>query len=272
MYPNNRDIVPTLMKNKLAFIAFLLSFQLISIAVFAKEKSREYYQITIYHFTNSQQEQAIDNYLKNALIPALHKTASAKIGVFKPIANDTAADKLLFVIAPFSKAESLLSLPVSLQKDQQFTASSQYFDTGYQAPPYQRMENIILQAFPLAPTMNVPKLTGPVKDKVYELRSYESPTEKLFYNKVQMFNEGGEINIFSKLNFNPVFYAEVIAGSHMPNLMYMTSFENKAARDAHWKAFGDDPDWKKLSALPEYQHNVSNITIWFLHATDYSDY
>lgn len=251
---------------------FSFLFQLVAVSLFAKEKSREYYQVTVYHFANSQQEQAIDSFLKNSFIPALHRLDNPKIGVFKPIANDTAADKLLFVIAPFSKAESLLSLITRLQKDKQFITSSQYFDTGYQVPPYQRIENIVLQAFPLAPTMNLPKLTGTVKDKVYELRSYESATEKLFHNKVQMFNEGGEINIFSRLNFNPVFYAEVVAGSRMPNLMYMTSFENKAARDAHWKAFGEDPDWKKLSALPEYQHNVSKINIWFLQATEYSDY
>jgi hypothetical protein len=32
-----------------------------------------------------------------------------------------------------------------------------------------------------------------------------------------------------------VFYAEVLSGLRMPNLMYMTSFENKEDRDAHWK-------------------------------------
>ena len=53
-----------------------------------------------------------------------------------------------------------------------------------------------------------------------------------------MFNEGGEIDLFNKLNFNAVFYGEVLSGSSMPNLMYMTSFENKADRDAHWKSFG----------------------------------
>lgn len=87
-----------------------------------------------------------------------------------------------------------------------------------------------------------------------------------------MFNEGGEIGIFSRLNFNPVFYAEVIAGSRMPNLMYMTSFENKEDRDAHWKSFSADADWKKLSAMPEYQHNVSRSEIRFLRSTPYSDY
>ncbi|MGF2413297.1 MAG: NIPSNAP family protein, partial [Ferruginibacter sp.] len=103
-------------------------------------------------------------------------------------------------------------------------------------------------------------------------RSYESATEKIFANKVHMFNEGNEIDIFKRINANAVFYSEVIAGSHMPNLMYMTCYENKADRDAHWKNFGSDPAWKKLSAMPEYQHNVSHIDITFLQPLEYSDF
>lgn len=261
------------MKKNLPFIAiFLLCFQLFTTTVTAKDKAREYYQITIYHFATHEQEMALDAYLKDMYLPALHRTGSANIGVFKPIANDTATDKLLYVMIPFRKADQVFSLSSMLLKDQQFTTASQYVDTGYQNPAYLRMENIVLQAFPLAPTMNLPKLTGPKGDRVYELRSYESATEKLHRNKVQMFNEGGETSIFSKLNFNPVFYASVIAGSHMPNLMYMTSFENMADREAHWKSFGADADWKKLSALPQYQHNVSRADVRLLRAADYSDY
>jgi hypothetical protein len=88
---------------------------------------------------------------------------------------------------------------------------------------------------------------------------------------VHMFNEGGEIPLFKRLEFNAVFYADVINGSHMPNLMYMTSFENMAEREAHWKAFFADDAWKKLVVLPEYQHNVSKAEIFLLHATDYSE-
>jgi len=77
--------------------------------------------------------------------------------------------------------------------------------------------------------------------------------------------------LFKKLGFNAVFYASVLSGAHMPNLMYMTSFENMASREQHWKTFGSDPFWKNLSASPEYQHNVSHIDIVFLHPTDYSD-
>ncbi len=86
-----------------------------------------------------------------------------------------------------------------------------------------------------------------------------------------MFNQGGEVALFDKLGFHAVFYASVLAGAHMPNLMYMTSFENMAARDAHWKTFGDDPTWKQLSSSPQYQHNVSHIDVLFLHPADYSE-
>ncbi len=87
-----------------------------------------------------------------------------------------------------------------------------------------------------------------------------------------MFNEGDEIGLFERLNFNAIFYGEVIAGSKMPNLMYMTSFDNMQERDEHWKKFSADPYWKKLSSLPEYQQNVSHIDINFLRPLDFSDY
>ena len=87
-----------------------------------------------------------------------------------------------------------------------------------------------------------------------------------------MFNEGGEIALFKSLNFNAAFYSEVIAGANMPNLMYMTCFENMADRSEHWKQFSSHPDWKKLSSLPEYQGNVSRNNISFLYPADYSDF
>lgn len=259
------------MKKNIAIVSFFICMLMLSNA-YAKGKAREYYQITVYHFATEGQEKMMDDYLKQTYLPALHRIGNNKIGVFKLIANDTAADKLIYVIAPFKKADQLLMLPARLKKDNEFVQASQYFDTSYRNPPYQRMENILLQAFALAPVMNLPALTSPVKDRVYELRSYESATEKFYRNKVQMFNEGGETKIFTRLHFNPLFYAEVIAGSRMPNLMYMTSFENKADRDEHWKAFSADAEWKKLSAMPGYQHNISKSDIRFLRAAEYSDY
>ncbi|HEX8022497.1 NIPSNAP family protein, partial [Mucilaginibacter sp.] len=138
--------------------------------------------------------------------------------------------------------------------------------------PYSRIETIVLQAFPGMTSTAIPNLTAAKADRVYELRSYESATEKYNVNKVRMFNTGDEIGLFKRLGFNAVFYSEVIAGSHMPNLMYMTTFNNKADRDKHWDAFGNDAQWKALTANEEYKNNVSHADIIFLHPTEYSDF
>ena len=234
---------------------------------------KEMYQLTVYHYTSTAQETVLNNYLKNALLPALHRYGYKNIGVFRLIANDTAAVKTLFVYMPIKSLEAHLVIADKLHKDSSYQkAGAAYINAVYTNAAYTRMEVILLKAFSLAPQMSLPKLTATKNERIYELRSYESATEKIFANKVHMFNEGGEIDLFKRLNFNAVFYAEVIAGSHIPNLMYMTCFENKTDRDAHWKNFVDSPEWKKLSALPQYQHNVSHIDIMLLQPMEYSDF
>jgi hypothetical protein len=241
--------------------------------VTSAKTEREFYQLTVYHFGNTSQEKVIDNYLQNALLPALHKINIKNVGVFKNRSNDTVADKTIYVLMPVKSLEEIMKISSKLKNDQNYQAAGvEYLDAVYTTAPYSRVETILLHAFSLAPELQLPKLNGPRKDRIYELRSYESATEKIFKNKVHMFNEGDEIGLFKRLNFNANFYAEVIAGSKMPNLMYMTCHENKAVRDANWKNFVDDPYWKKLSSMPEYQRNVSHIDISFLYPTEYSDY
>lgn len=233
----------------------------------------EFYQLTIYHYESDTQEKILDNYLQNALLPALHRKHINSVGVFKPLSNDTASLKMIYVLLPMKSLDMVLKLPADLHKDKLYqAAATAYINTTFSAPAYNRMETILLKAFALAPQLKVPSLTAPKNERVYELRSYESASEKIFKNKVHMFNEGDEIGIFSKLNFNAVFYSEVIAGGKMPNLMYMTCFENMADRNEHWKNFGNHPDWKKLSAMPEYQDNVSHIDVTFLRPVAYSDF
>ena len=234
--------------------------------------SNQFYEITVYHFSTSQQEVTLDTYLQTAYLPALHRNQIKNIGVFKPIANDTSGDKIIYVIIPFKSFGDMQSFQTTLSKDAIYAdAAKAYLTADYKNPPYTRMEKIILTAFETAPAMTLPKLSGDKQDHIYELRSYESPTESYHENKVKMFNSG-EIDIFTRINANAVFYADVIAGSRMPNLMYLTSYDNMAARDAHWKAFGDDPDTKKMFAMDEYKNNVSKADIILMHAASYSDY
>jgi hypothetical protein len=60
-----------------------------------------------------------------------------------------------------------------------------------------------------------------------------------------------------------VFFAETIVGRNLPNLIYMLTYDDLAARDKGWKAFGADPEWAKLRGQPglsdaEIVSNISN--------------
>jgi NIPSNAP len=255
-------------------LSTLLLALIITLPVVAQKNKnkRLFYQLTIYQYSNAVQETMLNNYLQTALVPALHRMGIKQAGVFENLANDTATVKLIYLLLPLTSLNMVTRVQQKISNDKAYTAAADaYINTAYTQPAYDRIQVILLQAFALAPNINVPALKAAKSERVYELRSYESATEKIFNNKVKMFNEGDEIGLFKKLNFNAVFYSEVIAGGKMPNLMYMTSFENMADRDAHWKNFVDDPYWKKLSAMPEYQHNVSHIDISFLRPVEYAD-
>ncbi len=238
-----------------------------------KKSAGEYYQLTIYHTKSTAQMGVINNYLKNSFLPALHKFGINNIGVFSAINNDTAADKRLYVLIPFTNLEQYEKLMNAVSAGTLTKNDAvAYTDAAFNNAPFERIENVLLKAFRDAPLLKKPVLTAPLNDRVYELRSYESSTEKLYLQKVTMFNEGGEVDLFNRLGFNAVFYAEVLSGSHMPNLMYMTTFDNQASRDAHWKSFGSDSTWKRISTLPQYQNTVSKADIFFLRPVEYSDY
>ena len=237
-------------------------------AAFAKP-SPYYYQIKIYHIKTSSQEAVVDDYLQNAYLPALHRAGIPHIAVFKPLVRDT-AEQLIYVFIPFKKAGDFFKLDATLTQDEQFqTAGKTYLGAVYNNPPYTRLESVLLKAFSAMPEPHVPNLSAPKSERVYELRSYESATENISLNKIGMFN-ADEISIFTNLNFNAVFYGQVISGSHMPNLMYLTTFNNKADRDKHWADFG--AEYKKISILPKYLNNVSKNVTLFVRPTDYSDF
>lgn len=258
---------------KSILIITLSVLQLFLFAANPPKEKRNYFEIRIYHFDNKEQQKITEDYLQNNYIPALHKAGIKLIGVFKPVEDDTAADKKIYVLIPYSSLKEFEKIKINYSiPGIDINAANKYVTAPYDKPVFNRMETILVRAFEEMPGLAKPTLTGPRNERVYELRSYESASEKIFQNKVDMFNKGGEVDLFKRLGFNAIFYSEVIAGARMPNLMYMTSFENKKERDEHWKTFSADEEWKKLSAMPQYQHNVAKIDITFLRPTSYSDY
>ena len=248
----------------------LASLLLISITGFGK--GRDIYQIKIYSIESAQQEQRMDAFLKDAYIPAMHRAGISKVGVFKPIAGDDMEGKQIYVFIPFKSIDQYEKLESVLAKDKTYQAAGyDYIDAAHDNAPYARISSTLLRAFKTMPNFGIPKHSTPRSEQVYELRSYEGATEKLYEKKVEMFTDGGETKIFDELGFQPVFYGEVISGPTMPNLMYMTTFDNKASQDEHWDAFRSAPAWLELKADKQYANTVSRSQKFFLQPTAYSE-
>jgi len=254
-----------------ATFCLLLSFLGLS---FGKSPAKQmYYEIKMYRIGGVTQEARIDAYLKDAYIPAMHRTGISMVGVFKPVEQDTAFGKIVYVFIPFKSVDQYLEVESKLAKDQGYlTAGKEFIDAPYNDPPFSRYENILLKAFSFMPEFRVPSFTTSMSERIYELRSYESATEAKATKKIEMFNEGGEIAIFDKIGANPVFFGQVLMGSKMPRLMYLTTYANMKSHDDCWAAFRNHPDWKKISTMEEYKNTVSKVNPYLLHPASYSDF
>jgi hypothetical protein len=258
------------MKSIKKLFLFVTAILLFSQTSFAK-LPKDLYQVKVYRFRTSEQLQQLDAYLKDAYLPALHRAGIKQVGVFKPLSNDTSASKSIYVWIPFTSEKKFLELDKELKKDQVYLSTSKSFrEAPSTNPPFDRIESMLLEAFEGQKHFVLP---AKKQGTVFEWRSYESPTENLHEKKMLMF-EKEEITLFKKLQFNTVFYAKVISGSRMPNFVYMPTFQSVDDRNAHWKTFGADPDWKSMQENPLYESkvSVSRNENFLMYAADYSDF
>jgi hypothetical protein len=239
----------------------------------SKPSAREFYLIQIYHCSSNMQIKGVDAYLQNTLLPYFHKSGIQKVGVFAPIANDTALDKKLYVWIPMQNLALLDKLDQGIEKLDPFAKNDIVdLENADSSLPYTRIERIITKSFKYQTQFEKKSSLTKSPDRIYEYRSYESPTENAHLRKVHMFNEGGEITLFKRLNFNALFYSKAIVGDRLPNLIYITSFNNMADRDEHWKAFSASPEWQNISNMPKYAKSVNRNETVLMTARMYADF
>jgi hypothetical protein len=228
--------------------------------------SREYYQLRKYTLRSGPQGKLSDQFFGEALIPALNRLGLSPIGAFKVEFGPQTPTTYLLI--PGTNLETLVDVDLLLAKDAAFLkAGEAFWSAPAKEPPFERIESTLLKSFE-----GYPKLTPPAKGKrIFQLRTYESPTPADHIRKVEMFH-GGEFDIFHKSGCGNVFFSDAMIGPNLPKLTYMLSFPDIDALNAGWDKFRSDPDWKKLSADPRYSFEaiVSNIDSLILNPAPYS--
>jgi len=228
----------------------------------AASPGREFYELRRYQFRRGPMFKRFENYLTRAALPAMDRMGIGPIGVFTPMGGpDTPA---AYVLIPFESLAEFASVGQRLQADTEYLqAGAEYINAPADDPPYVRFESSLLVAFNGVPKLELPAQKTSGRPRLFELRTYESHSKKAHKKKVEMFNEG-ELGIFRRAGLAPVFFGETLIGPKQPNLTYMLVFDDMAAHDRCWAAFGSDPEWRKLSTTPGYTDaeivtNISNV-------------
>ena len=232
----------------------------------AGAQGREFYELRYYQLRRGQGAQLTNDYLRDAAIPALNRAGIKPVGVFEVLVGPQSPS--LYLLVPHPSAISVLTAWERMREDSEFQKRGAAFvNASASNPAYVRIESELMVAFETHPHIT-PPAQGP---RVFELRTYESASKKANLTKIKMFNTG-EIDIFKKVGFHPVFFGEKLVGQRWPNLTYMLASESVEDRNKHWAAFGADPDWKKLRSTPGYSDDeiVSNITNVLLRPAAYS--
>ena len=230
----------------------------------------EYYELRLYHLRRGPQQRRIEQYFGEAALPAWRRLGIGPVGFFNvAIGPDSPT---LYVLVTHRSIESFATAGERLRADAEYQkAGASFLSLPATDPGYVRMESSLMVSFPGMPRLEVPAGVQAKRPRLFELRTYESHNKRANKKKIEMFDIG-ETAIFRRTGLQPVFFGETLVGPKQPNLTYMLVFDDMAARDKNWAAFVADPEWKKLSSMPEYADAeiVSNISSVFLRLTSFS--
>lgn len=233
-------------------------------------RGRQYYELRKYLLRRDVQAQATEKYLSEALIPALNRMGIGPVGAFSlDIGPDTPT---LYLLLPSANLETLVGAGLRLREDPAFlSAAEAFWNAPDTSPAFERVESTLLIAFAAWPQLVVPPPTATKGKRIFQMRRYESASDKDHVRKVEMF-QSGEFEAFERAGFWRVFFGDALIGEQLPQLTYMLSFPDLEHMNAMWDTFRNDAGWKKLQADPRFSYGqlVVNITNLVLSPTAYS--
>lgn len=211
----------------------------------ATASQREIYELRTYRLVNGPMRERLDAYLRDAFIPAARRAGCGPVGVFTVTIGPGSPS--LLVLIPHAGAADFVALPGKLAGDATYAkAAAPFSNTAPGEPPHASLDIKLMRAFPHFARLEVPGGSS----RIFELRTYFSHSDKAGATKIDMFDTGGEIEIFRRAGLAPVFFAQDLTGERLPSLTYMLTFTDMAARERAWRTFGADPAWKRLITTP----------------------
>ncbi len=233
--------------------------------------SAETYELKVYHLNSADSAGQWDAWMSAAGLANLKKSGAGKVGAFRVRPADGEADHRRFVLAVYPSPAALKPVDGAAVLPKQRNGKAEaYLAAPPKEPAYTRIESSLLTAFPSFTRLEDPAGDGG-KERFFELRIYENPSERAAALKVEMFGQGGEIDIFREVGLKPVFFGSARIAVNLPQLTYLVVHENEEAQKAGWSGFGKSAGWAKLKKNTRYKGTVSKIHKHLLLALPFSE-
>jgi hypothetical protein len=219
-----------------------------------QEGGQEIYELRTYEMAWGGNGAALASYLEDIEGPYLKSMGANHFMRFKETSQ-----------AQPSKTWTLASFPdfgsyekaIAKRTDKNFISKTATYTAA--GKTYNRISSSLLQAF-----HGLKQMKSPIDNaSLFELRIYEGLNEDAVRRKIMMFNDE-ELDLFYKVDLNPIFFGNMLVGPYVPCLVYMLNYRDMEHRDQAWKAFLEHPDWNTMKVKEAYANSVSNITRVFL--------
>ena len=231
-----------------------------------KTMSSSYFEFMHIHMQSGSQPQRMSKWLESRLMPMCQKHGFGPMGFFNVDIGPSLPTAV--VIFSYPSLAAMEALWGKLNSDPDYATA--VMEVEAEEPAFYRSETALLRSTTFCPPLVATPASDP-SHKLYELRIYESPTNRQLNLLHDRFS-GGEINVFHKNGIRPILYANTVFGTNMPNMAYLIPFASADHRDKAWTAFRNDPDWIKLrdDSIRRGGEIVRNITSIFLSPMRFS--
>lgn len=132
-----------------------------------------------------------------------------------------------------------------------------------------RFATVVTTALLLSGLAGVTVAVAADAQRVFELRTYTAAPGKMDALNAR-FREH-TIGLFEKQGMEVIGFWQPTGEEGANTLVYLMAYPSQEKRDAMWKAFGEDPEWKKVYAESQKDGPlVTKVESKMLGPTDYS--
>lgn len=225
-----------------------------SITNSAQESGNEIYELRTYEMAWGGNGSALMSFLQDVEGPYLKSQGANHFMIFNETGQSQPVNR--WTLSSFPDFASYQKAITGRSDENYIQKASAYAQAG---KTYNRISSSLLYAID-----GLKQLKTPIDNaSLFELRIYEGFNEDAVRRKIKMFDDE-ELDLFYKVDLNPIFFGNMTIGPYVPSLAYMLNYRDMEHRDKAWKDFLEHPDWDAMKNKEIYANTVSNIRRVFL--------